>query len=465
MSRGWGQRPLKWGRRPADELSVSRPRRTGSASRSDAGFSLVEVLVALVVFALMSTAVIRMVVTASKVTSEDAARTAANYLAVRELEIVRDTFTGATRGPDRVQVNRVVNPSPLPGGTAGQPLVVDRTKFTVVRTAQWASVGSSATTSCDEGSTAELAYLKVQVEVSWPSLGDRDPVRMNTVMTPPKGSYSLLNGHIGLKVIDRLGQPVSGALVTAKTATTTRTGYTSDDGCVLLAFLDAGTYTITMSTPGSVNPAGDPTARTTAIVQQGQLWRGTIEYDVAASITATFQTAPGYTLPPSLTLPVSLGNSALQPGGSRAVTGSGTSRTISPLWPYPSGYQLWGGACAGSDPNDGADLPVDADPGGASSGRVYLAPVRVTGLANTVVTATSADTACTTANGSVVNLGPIPAGGTLLTSLPYGSWKISRPANGSGSAKTVTITVVAPTTPVATPAPAPAAASVPVAAL
>lgn len=432
---------------PSDPLPPARRPR-------DAGMSLVEVMVAFTLFAVMATAVIVTVTSAARITSEDAARSAAVNLAVRELEIVRDTFSGPTRGPDRVVINRVVNPSPLPGGTVGEPLVVDGTRFTVVRTAQWAAVGSAAASACDEGSTSELAYLRVEVQVRWPELGDRVPVTMETVMTPPKGTYSALNGHIGLKVLDHLGRPVDGVPVTARSTSTgvTRSGTTAADGCVLLAFLDAGTYSVTLNRSGHVNPAGDPAATTTAQVQQGQLWRGTVEYDEAASLTVTFETLVGHDVPPGIAVPVSLGNSALQPFGFRAIAGTGRTRVLERLWPYPSGYQVWAGACVANDPGDALEAPVGAAPGGSQAATAYLAPLQVNTAGGRTVTARQArDNGCT--SDVTVNLGVVPAGGQLRTSLPYGRWTLTR--SGSTTQTSVTLAPTPVTDPPTDPLPPP----------
>ncbi|MCW2792137.1 MAG: hypothetical protein JWO76_1235 [Nocardioides sp.] len=389
--------------------------------------SLIEVVVALGLFAVMSTAALSVLGSAITLTRDDKARLEAVNLASRELEITRDTFSAVTRGPNQVGTNAVRNPSPLPGGTVGAPLVVNGVPYTVVRTAQWAPVNGAAASTCDEGTTTELAYLRVKVQVSWPELGDRRPVTMDTVMTPPKGTYSALAGHIGLKVIDSAGQPRSGVQVTARAASgNTETGTTGDDGCALLAFLNPGSYAVTVSTPGFVNPKGDPTGTITAQVQAGQLWRGTVEYDLASAITVSFATLPGYPVPADTGMSVTLGNSALLPVGSRAVTGTGDPRTIAHLWPYPSGYQLWAGSCQDADPQftDGQrDLPVSTPRGDTATAQVALGAIEVHGAASQAVVAKhDPDGLCP--SGETLQLGTTGAGGLLQTSLPYGDWNV-----------------------------------------
>src|SRR6201999_4437148 len=99
--------------------------------------TLIEVIVALGLFALMSTAVLGVLGSAVNSTKDDKSRLEAVSLASPELEIVRDTFTAVTRGPDWVTENQVTNPDPLPGGTAGQAIVLDGVPYTVKRTARW----------------------------------------------------------------------------------------------------------------------------------------------------------------------------------------------------------------------------------------------------------------------------------------------------------------------------------------
>ena len=76
---------------------------------------------------------------------------------------------------------------------------------------QWASVNGAGGSTCDDGTNAELAYLQVKVEVSWPALGTRPPVHDGHDHDPAQGHLlGNLTGHVGVKVIDRLGGPQSG---------------------------------------------------------------------------------------------------------------------------------------------------------------------------------------------------------------------------------------------------------------
>ena len=294
----------------------------------DRGFSLVEALVALTLFGVLSSALLVTLNATVRTSNEGGERAVAASLAARELEITRDAFSSQSRGPGTIPLRPVVNPSPLPGGTVGQPLVVDGIPYTVTREALPRSVDSAAASTCDEGTTAEMAYLTVRVLVTWPGLGDRPPLRMDTIMTPQKGYYNdATKGYIGVKVIDSLGGPQSGVTVRRSgSSTTTETG---TDGCALFAGVSPGTYTITVEKENYVTQQGQPTGTLTSTVQAGQLWRGTIAYDKAASLDVTVCPPQGYPLPPSLSVPVTLANSGLLPNGKKAFPAAGP-RSVQP---------------------------------------------------------------------------------------------------------------------------------------
>ncbi len=444
---------LKWPASTTDHHRVTVPFDAPERAHRDAGLGLVEVMVALVLFALMGTGVIVTITRANALTYEDAARTAATNLAVREVEITRDVFSSTTRGPDDVLEGESVNSNPLPGGTANQPLVVDGTAFTVRRDVELVNAGETGS-ACDQSAPTEKAVYKVVVEVSWEELGKRPPVRMATTMTAPKGTNSGYDGHIGVKIVDRYGLPVRNMTVTATSSSQTESVASSADGCALITGLTPGTFTITMNRPGYVNPAGDPTAKMIAQVQTRQLWRGTIEYDAASSIVASFTTRSGYSIPTGVSsIPISLGNSAITPGGSRAVTGTGTTRTMGNLWPYPSGYEIWAGNCVDNDPGDFREAPVASEPLLPGLASVPLAPLRIkpSGSGTQTITAThDADSSC--ASGMTVTLGSVSGGDAeLRSSLPYGTWTIRRSGGGGGK----TVTLAAPDPDASGPAPTP----------
>ncbi|WP_279536273.1 type IV pilus modification PilV family protein [Nocardioides ochotonae] len=422
-------------------LPSTRARRSAPARRDD-GMTLIEVVVALGLFLVITGAVLSLLGGAIRLAKEDRYRMAATSLATRELEITRDAFTSLTRGPTTITTNQVVNPNPLPGGTANAPLVVDNVPYTVTRTAQWAQVGSTAASTCDDGSSAELAFLRVRVEVTWPGLGaDRPPVSTDTVMTPPKGTYSQSTGHIGVRLLGAEGEPLAGRSVTVSGPGGTSSSLTADDGCAVFAFLPEGAYAITPNLPGHVNRDG--TTSKTVQVQAGRLVRTTMEYALASRVVVAYETEPGHEPKGASGFPVTLANSALLPSGMTVVRGtvdSAGTQALTNLWPYPAGYEVWAGACTDSDPYQ-SDRPralVAATPGGTSTVTLPLASVQIkvggANPGNKAVTAKRADDA-TCPGGATISLGNTNSAGVLRTSVPYGRWTFT----GNGRTKERTL--------------------------
>lgn len=458
---------------PASDFPAPR-----EGTARDAGFTLIEVIVAFTIFLAMVAACVTILSSAQSATGDNSRRTTALNLAARELSITADAFNSEVRGPNSVDVGVVTNPNPLPGGTEGDPLVVDNVDYTVERRAIWTSVGSVAESTCDEGTAAELAYLRVRVTVTWPGGEDR-PVRMTTILTPSKGTYyNDSDGHIGLKVIDRDGEPVAGQSVSVS-GPESATDSTDDDGCVLFPFLAAGSYTITLDDAGHVDSKGRAPSTTTAAVVGGQIWKGVVSYDQAATITARIKAPTGHLLPEGLTttttanqtrLPIMLGNSGLLPAGvAPATTTTGLATVVvTNLWPYAAGYEVWAGKCLDNDPENPTYTggvrpgPVTTDRGGSASVDVPLVGVSVkntSGSARAVMAIQTVDSSCPsagtfagTAYGAKLLVASALAGGaTVKTSLPYGTWKLYAASSTTGSYTfrnnvTVTPSAVTPTT-------------------
>lgn len=414
---------------------------------------MIELMISIVVFAILSAAVLTTLNFAIGLTRADRNRVAAANLAARELEVVRRDFTSPVKGPQTIVLNQVVNPTPLPGGTAGQPLVVDRVAYTLTREAQWTTTGAGAPASaCDNGSTDELTAMKVHVEVTWAKMGSVSPVVADTLLTPRKGVYNSLTGHIAVKVLDRNGAGAGNHAVTISGPSGTITAASAGDGCALFPFLTPGSYTVSVNDAGYVDRQGSSVPTLTATVTAAQIWKGNFDYDQAATINATFVTGDSaYALPSVMDLTLVLGNGGLLPAGSVSRPGAGATRSANNLWPYPSGYQLWAGDCLDSDPlttGDARAAPVTVSPGSAVSANVDLGRVWVfvahdnSGwIADPNVTVQAvhvADTSCPA--GDLVTLGQTNAMGYLKTSLPYGTWELRAVGKTtSGGWPTVTI--------------------------
>jgi prepilin-type N-terminal cleavage/methylation domain-containing protein len=433
---------------------------------TDAGFTLIEVMVALVVFTLISTAVLGLMVNSLAVTRSDRARVTAANLAARELEITRTQFQSVAAGPKTIVTGQVVNPNPLPGGTAGAPLVVDGGSYTVTRSAQWQSQGATAGP-CDGGASGQLAYLRVTVTVTWPRMNGVAPVTSSTLLTPPLGTYSSGTGHVKVKVTDGNNVPLAGQTVTLSGSSGTSSQQTAADGCAFFAFLSLGDYTATVSKPGHVDPSWNPSPSRQVTVTANTVQPVGFTYAPVATLSLTLAAASGFVPPTNVALTVY--NTGL-PSNTHtlALPGTGTSRSLS-LWPYPDGATVWAGSCLDADPQSHTGgvraNPLITPPGQTTSGLIDLAPVQVTVTSAggtplsgaTVVAVHAVDEGCPGPVPDPVDVGsagevltlPVPtdALGTTRGALPYGAWLfkvIGKQPQGSWTPATLSPTGLSP---------------------
>ena len=427
---------------------------SGRAGRQD-GYSVVELLVALTVFALVFAAVSMGIGRALEVNRGNRNRSAAAYLAARELEEVRaQSFSSVTLGRTTCVYTTTSCNLPSP--------------YTVVQDVAWASPGST-TTSCDvpTSSGAALAYKRVTVTITWPDMNGVAPVTSQTLLTPPGGTFDPNDGHILVQAFDRDALPLAGKTVSLS-GPATASQSTSSDGCAFFAYLDPGTYTATITTSGYVDRQGNQPATQSVGVTASQITRVQFDYDEAATLSVGLVAPSGAVLPTgTYGIAMTVANSNLTVGYKsfqQAATGSGTPRTITPLFPYASGYQVWAGDCADADPaayaggSRGAVLA--SNPAATTSGSANLdavdvvvkrSGVAVSGAAIQAIHA--AGTGCTSGE-TLTTTTTTDSAGKLRLALPYGTWTIratsgTRTATGSVildpvSAAVPTLNVVLP---------------------
>lgn len=396
---------------------------------------MIEMLFAMLVFTIISTAVAYGLQSASNSTRQDRNRIQAAHLAARELEIVREEFSDKdVDGPSLIgDAGQVVNPHPLSGQTAGAPITIDGLPFTLTRTATWLPAGAGAS-ACDGGNTVTYPVLAVSVKVSWSRMGSTKPVESNTLLTPRKDQVLGTNAYAAVKVVGADGAGVPNLPVTVSNGSVSGAGTTADDGCAVVqlpATSVAQTFTATVAVTGYVSNTYTSSASGTLSIKAGTLARTTLSYDAAATLTIKQQTAGGFALP-TQALPVTIYSSDIV-GGTKSFVGTGASTTVTGLWPSTTGYISWPGACQQSDPAKagGARQPAVVVPAGDTGQATHVLTaltVTVTNsaskrVAGAVVRAVAvSNTYCTT--DATIVLGTTNAAGTLLTSLPAGSWTI-----------------------------------------
>jgi prepilin-type N-terminal cleavage/methylation domain-containing protein len=423
---------------------IQRVRRR-TACRDENGFTMVEMIIAMFIFAIVIVGVAVGMSSSLNVTRQNRNRSIAANLAAQEMDTVRSMkFTDLE-------------------AEVGQVLVVqsvDSVPYTITRETQWVTPNATSGP-CQAPSGSTLAYLAVDVSVSWNNMAGVRPPASHTVITPPVGTYNPVSGHIAVTVLDRAGLPQDGVTVTLTGAGPPEPPQdTTTDGCAFFAFQPAGSYTVAISEPGFVDGQGVPAPSQSATVQVGSKVSAQFQYDAASTLSLSLQGNTG-SAPPSA-VPVTLGHTQILPAGTKTFTGSGSPRTIAGQFPYLAGYEAWVGSCLDADP-EGIDpftsaafypgasraTPIATTPGATSSAVVLMPELLVHAETSTgtprqvsVVVTHTADGGCP--SGASYTLGTTNASGNLTAALPYGTWSITA---GSTSGGSVTLSPLNPPTP------------------
>jgi type II secretory pathway pseudopilin PulG len=393
--------------------------------RDQAGISMIEMVMAILIFGLTMTALLPVLMTSLDLTGSNRYRSVAANLASREMDTVRGSvFTS------------------LPEGLVTTTKVVDGVSYTVDRESEWITQSATAGP-CNGGaaSGSTLAFLRVTVSVDWPTRGAIPQPVSQTIMAPPVGVYNTASGNIAAKVVDRGGLPLDSQNVSL-TGPMSDSQVTPSDGCAFFAFLTAGSYSVIVNTSGYVDQQGVSNPSQSASVTNGTTSSLQFVYDLASTLSLTFVPVglSGY-IPPD-NAAVTLNNTTLLPAGKKVFQGSGSPRTLAGLFPYVAGYSGWAGDCSDADPEGkngvtpywpGAlrDTPMVVNPGATTADTLNMSALDLTvrkagaPLAGVSVRAVHAPNAAScTAGNTLTFTGTTNASGLIKMALPFGSWQI-----------------------------------------
>lgn len=413
----------------------------------DRGMTLVEVMVAMFVLAILATVVLgsMLQVIGSNRTSQ-AQHVAAN-LAAQEVALAQDT-TDLFALLDTTR-DVVVN---------GQTYTVDRETSWVTQSSEDAACGTGG---------GSLRFKRVNITVTWQGMSaGTEPVRADTVVDPAQRINDPAKGTILVSVIDAQGIGVAGTTVTltATSAGASVPAATTDaQGCAYFLQVTSGTYDVTVSKSGYIGVSLETSPRQRDIsVQAGSTASLGFQYDRTATLSATL--APGngtVRLPYALPLTFISTYGVVPVDITTTATSTTTTRSI-PIHPRVT-YRVFAGQygrntgaeCTSADPNAwsestilglglaaGEAPEVSLNPGGTGSVQVPMGVLRVNASASDLrLTPTTPATGLLAGQPSCsasfsLRYGSVTSG-TLLA-VPYGSWRVT---NGTTTLVTTTTTV------------------------
>ena len=318
------------------------------------GFTMVEVLAAILIFGILIGGIASMQSTTLNLIRNNRHRAVAANLASEEMDTVRSTAF-----------------ENLAIGQAVTTRTIDSVDYTVTRESEWIPRNASAG-ACDAPSGSDPAYLRVNVFVTWPVMTGTAPVDSHTIITPPVGTYDEDTGHVAVRVLDRDAQPVGGVQI-ALSGTESASQFTNSDGCVFFAFLTPGGYTATASAAGFVSDQGVASPVQPVSVVQGAISSLLFAYDRAATLSLTL-TGKDSGAPAPADVPLVFFNTSILPTGLLSKPGTGIPRVVDGLFPYASGYSVWAGSCGGR--GSGRLISTARDPTRSPSSRDRPPPAR-----------------------------------------------------------------------------------------
>ncbi|WP_161498851.1 type IV pilus modification PilV family protein [Cryobacterium aureum] len=412
-------------------------------ANAEAGISLIEVLVAMLIFAIIAVGVGYGIVTSLYLSNDARSRQVATNLAAQEIDLARssgDVFSVLDHDSTVVQ---------------------NGTTFTVRRATAWETT-TGVDGNCGSGG-GQLRYRHLNVTVTWNSMRASTPaVRADSALAPGSRINDPTLGTILVSVLTAAGSGAAGVAISAvpnavpNGAQTLSVAPPATDaqGCSYLLKVKPGTYDVSAFRPDYVDKNQATIPVRTVGVAAGAAASVSFAYDLAGTLTATYGTnvSTGTTLLPSdLHTTWRSTYAAYTPRNASTVT----TQTFR-LHPFASGYQVFAGTyvaptpavpatlatqgCVSVDPAawttpaaDGAIGPaapqVATLPGGAASVNVPLGVFTVTGLAGQYLRAVSqpagiapGDPGC--ALGTVYTFGPLPVGATAQLGLPFGSFTL-----------------------------------------
>jgi prepilin-type N-terminal cleavage/methylation domain-containing protein len=293
------------------------------------GMSLIEVVVAMMIFTVTSLAVLGVLVQTLTVTRDNRSRTVAANLAAQEIDRARDV-------EDIFDVLNKTTVVDLNGDT-----------FTIKRSTGWGTAEAEGV-ACG-ASEGNLRYKRVNIEVGWENMRPGSvPARADTVIDPSQRINDPSLGTIIVGVTNAAGVGVGGVTITGRPLPANPDGaqsfetapaVTDAEGCTYIIDVEPGNYELTASKGGYIDVDQETSATTTVGVKEGNSAGVAFSLDQPGDydIRLAGGAADDVLIPREL--PVTFVN----PNGSVLDTVSSSVATrdrTAELYPMPDGYQV-----------------------------------------------------------------------------------------------------------------------------
>jgi type II secretory pathway pseudopilin PulG len=357
---------------------------------SEDGFTIIEVLVTAVVVVLVMIATFGALESAGRATAEQRHHAESYAIAQKDQARLRSLQISELSGLDETTT---VNA----GGA----------EYTVHSTGEFVN-DTTGSASCDEG-TNTSDYISITSAVSWPSIGERDPTMIKSIVAPPNGSLSDDTGALAVVVRDGAGNGIEGIPLTG-TGAGSFSGPTGPTGCILFTDLPEGNYTLTPSTAsGVVDADGDPPIPITASVVAQSTNTVVLRYDTPGSINVTFKTRINGTVVATTQDTIVVFNTGMTEAATYGTVGTRvTTLAATSLFPFSSPDAVYAGSCAENnpDPDELGDPAVAGAKADVSviSNQATPAEIQLPALDLTVKTGNSSSSPGTVLSGATVKI-------------------------------------------------------------
>lgn len=314
-----------------------------AARDGDAGFGMIEIIVALMVFAIIATGIAYTMAASLNLTRDSTAREQATNLAAQEIDLVRS-------------IDNLFN---LQSKTTN--VTINGTDFTITRTAQWVS-DPNVDQRCGIGGGV-LRYKRVNVTVGWVGMTSLlPPVHADTLIDPGVRINDPDLGTVLISVTDSAGNGVQGATVVVTpstpangaTALDAQPDVTDSEGCTYALKVEPGNYDVTVSKTGYVDVNQNAAPKVVVSVEKSSASAAMLSLDLGATFPIDYQSNNSGD---PVQVPSNLDVSFLSTYGTSLAENAPTSVV---RYPFPAGYTVLAGNY--NDPETPAKFCKAVDP-------------------------------------------------------------------------------------------------------